>query len=144
MSINNMEGSLFNKPAQPPKSRTWSALFQTLSVHIFPDIQWYAWWSCHSNYFTSSATSIVLCAMPLPSKWNWRSVCMTPHYILQRKRRRNNMKIDPAGTSSQSVTLMCLWSCHTGRGSKTESVVPICITRGVAGYWLVWVCVFCL
>lgn len=92
---------------------------------------WYAWWSCRSRYSTSSEASIVPCTVPLSSKWNWRSVCTTPHYIPQRKRRKNKMKWDPAGTSTQSATPVFLWFCHTGRGRKGESedVSHLCYTQ---------------
>lgn len=87
----------------------------------------YARWSCRSRCSASSETSIVLCTVPLSGKWNWRSVCMTPHYIPQRKRRKNKMKWDPAGTSTQSATPVFLWFCHTGR--ESEYVSHLCYTQ---------------
>lgn len=86
------------------------------------------WWSFHSTYSTSSETCIVPCTVPPSSKWNWRSVCMTPRYILERKRRRIEMKWDPAGTSTQNATLLFLWFCHTGRGRERERE-PECVSH---------------
>lgn len=81
--------------------------------------------------------------LPLSSKWNWRSVCMTPHYILQRKRRWNEMKWDPAGTSTHNTTASASVALsHRERLTERLSMFPICETLSVPGYWLVWAAMF--
>lgn len=64
-------------------------------------LQWF-----HSSDTASSDTllSIVLCTvLPLSSQRNWRSLCMTQHYILQGERRWKKMKWDSSGTSTKNT-----------------------------------------
>lgn len=65
--------------------------------------------------------SIVSCTvLPLSSRWNWRSVCMTPHYILQRERRRDE-KLNEIQPAPPHKTLMFPWLFHAARDRKRES-----------------------
>ena len=82
-------------------------------------------------HITWNLLSIVSCtALPLSSKWNWRSVCMTPHYILQRERRWNEMKWDSAGTFTQTTaTSISVALSQRERQKDSEYVFHLCDTQ---------------
>lgn len=90
--------------------------------------------------------SIVSCTvLPLSSKWNWRSVCMTPHYILQRKRRWK-MKWDSGGTSSQNSagSVSTALSQRTRQRDRARDGFPSVWHSAFPGYRLICAVVFLL
>ena len=82
-------GSMTDTPDKDHKSNTGSMLVKTLQAHI---IQYIQQLKCDTQHLQKPPKHCFMHRTALSSKWNWRSVCMTPHYILQRKRRWNEMK----------------------------------------------------
>lgn len=97
----------------------------------------YARWSCRSRCSASSETSIVPCTVPLSGKWNWRSVCMTPHYIPQRMRRKKQNE----KRSSRHLHTKCHTSVSVVLSHRQR--VRVCFPSVLhSAFWLVWGCVF--
>lgn len=141
MSLNNTEGSAHTDPQKALLDQRSSEHFQSIFFHTFNDTPGDRVIQTTSHRVPPLWTSVVPCAMPLSSKWNWRSVCMTPHYTLQRERRRNKMKIDPAGTSSHSVTHCFCGPVTQGEAAKRSLWFPsaLHVVLRVIG-WFEFVC----
>lgn len=101
---------------------------------------WYVLWWFHSSDTAWSDTllSIVLCTvLPLSSQRNWKSLCMTQHYILQGERRWKKMKWDSSGTSTKNTASSMLVALPKSEMDSEPWTFSLSVWHStLQGYWL--------